>query len=85
MAKKKTGYANEPHVPKNKIADSPLIQNASLGNQSEAPSVPFVPTPAVVGKPPIGGAASKAHLPHKPVSKLRLSGHSGAHQLGVKK
>jgi len=79
MAKgKKKKYADQPKAPSSKVADKPLVQNASLGN--DMPSVPFVPTPPSVGKPPIGKSAKAPPSKH-----LRLSGHSGAHQLGKKK
>ena len=69
MAKK---YADEPHVPANKIANKPLIQNASLGND-----LPMVPVPKEPGKPAIGGISRAPKY-----GKLRVSGHPKAHHIG---
>lgn len=78
--KKKSPYANEPHAPANKIANKPLVQNASLGNKE----MPMVPTPPMANKPPIGGAHGYGHKPHQHVGKLRTSGDPTAHAFGKK-
>lgn len=80
MPKKKSPYAQHPKAPAKKVADKPLVQNASLGN--DMPSVPFKPTPPEAGKPPIGGVHGFGHKPHQRAGKLRLSGRTDSHHIG---
>ena len=78
MAKEKF-YDVEPHVPADKIADQPNIQNASLGN--EAPNmVPKAPGKIRSLGPPHGFG----HAGSQKLGKTRLSGHPQAHRLGGK-
>jgi hypothetical protein len=79
MSKKKS-YADEPHVPANKIANKPLVQNASLGSDDP----PLAPVPPAFGKPPIGGSHGYGHQPHQRVGHLRNSGNVKAHSFGKK-
>ena len=78
--KKKSPYADTPHAPANKIADKPLVQNASLGNKD----IPFVPVPPPANQPPIGGPHGYGHKPAQRVGKLRTSGNPAAHAFGKK-
>lgn len=71
-------YSNEPVAPKNKIADKPLVQNASLGNEVSK----IVPHPHQFGKPPIGGAHGFGHSGAQRQGHVRLSGAPSAHRIG---
>lgn len=80
-------YETEPYVPKKVIASKPLVQNSSLGN--DAPKmVPHKPgrssglIPHQAGHK-LPGGHTKVSVP-QPNLKLKLSGHSSAHQLGKK-
>ena len=90
-------YSNEPAVATSQIADKPPVQNASLGN---APNKFVDRKPGKITgvggfeskhKPPAHKADIKLTGPNTPAkvpsqgSKLRVSGHSGAHQIGIKK
>ena len=77
MAKPKF-YADEPHVPANKIASNPNIQNASLG--TEPPKMVPHNFPTV----PLGGSHGYGHPKSARVGHSRLSGHPGAHNIGKK-
>ncbi len=75
MAKSKKFYSDEPHVPANKIADKPNIQNASLGNETPK-MVPHNFPSAGAGAHGFGhGATSRA-------GHVRLSGNPSAHHVG---
>ena len=87
-------YSNEPAVSISKIADKPPVLNASLGNKTpkmvdkHPGKMSGVADFASKSKPPKGN--SHINLPTlgtkaKQPAQLRLSGHSGAHQIGVKK
>lgn len=73
---KKPEYADQPVAPASKIANKPIIQNPSLGN--DVPNI-VPPSPTAVGKPPIGGAHKASKVGH-----LRMSGHPKAHRIGGK-
>lgn len=88
-------YSNEPAVSRNLIADQSMTQNAGLGFKTPR-SVDKAPG-RVTG---VGGFTSKGHpKAAKPKvsipklgsksgppqqGKLRMSGHSGAHRVGMK-
>jgi hypothetical protein len=74
------GYANEPYAPADKIADKPIIQNASLGN--DMPTIVPKQQPHQFAKPPIGGSHGYGHGVHQRQGHARLSGAPGAHRLG---
>jgi len=79
-------YETEPYVPNKVIANKPLVQNASLGN--DAPKmVPHKPGRSSGLQPSAPGhrlpSPGRVTAP-QPNLKLKLSGHSSAHQLGKK-
>lgn len=85
---KKSPYTVGPVAPANKTASSPLIQNASLGN--EAPNM----VPNVVAKtsglphqfPQAGnGAHGFGHYGNQRSGHTRLSGNPAAHKIGKKR
>ncbi len=77
-------YSDGPHAPGSKKSDKlPAIkQDASLGFTGDVPKM--VPNVTKPGKPPIGGGAHGYKGTH-PKGKVRVSGHSGAHHIGLKK
>lgn len=74
------GYANEPYAPADKIADRPIIQNASLGN--DMPTIVPKPQPHQFAKPPIGGSHGYGHGVHQRKGHTRISGSPKAHHIG---
>ena len=81
-------YNNEAHAPEKKLADKPIIQSASLGNEEPkmTPQSPGVTSglPHQFGKPPAGPSHGFGHPVHLRRGSERLSGHSGAHRIGKK-